>query len=393
MATPNMNLTLPTPTVTLGPAWATELNTAIETVDTHDHSTGKGVRVKPDGLNINTDLDVQTNNINNVLSTRLAEQASLPVGAQDIRSLYSYQGNLYYNNATGDTIRITSGTSIDASTVGGIGGDYGSTPAVVNYVNASKTYFFETDTNRRGAIDSGALIIRETDVVNSNAVTLRAPAALAANYTATLPGATPPATRFLSMSNTGAMDFINADESTVEITGGNTLQVKAGGITEVRLGTDSVTAPKIAALNVTTAKIAGLAVTKDKLAATSVSGDKLDLIVVQTSLTPGSDSAVINIPNQFTHGYFSFIGDNAYLYSLDGVSFQWTWSGPATPIISRGEVSRTGTAQKELPASMFSLSMAGGAAGNYALTFVLLSGFNNLLFQGGIIQFVGFRAS
>jgi hypothetical protein len=45
MATANMNLSLPTVSVTIGPTWATQLNTALETVDVHDHTSGKGVQV------------------------------------------------------------------------------------------------------------------------------------------------------------------------------------------------------------------------------------------------------------------------------------------------------------------------------------------------------------
>lgn len=41
--TPNMNLVLPDVSATLGPAWATALNTLLALVDLHDHTTGNGV--------------------------------------------------------------------------------------------------------------------------------------------------------------------------------------------------------------------------------------------------------------------------------------------------------------------------------------------------------------
>jgi len=44
MATPNMNLVLPIPHVTSG-AWGDVLNTALTSVDVHDHSPGRGVTV------------------------------------------------------------------------------------------------------------------------------------------------------------------------------------------------------------------------------------------------------------------------------------------------------------------------------------------------------------
>ena len=51
--TPNMTLDLPVVSTTPGPTWATAVNEAFDTVDTHDHSTGNGVKITPTGLNIN----------------------------------------------------------------------------------------------------------------------------------------------------------------------------------------------------------------------------------------------------------------------------------------------------------------------------------------------------
>lgn len=45
MATPDMGLDLPVPGVTTGPTWANKLNAALTTVDSHDHSSGKGAPV------------------------------------------------------------------------------------------------------------------------------------------------------------------------------------------------------------------------------------------------------------------------------------------------------------------------------------------------------------
>ena len=45
MATTYMNLTLPTVGTTVGPTWASLLNTAITSIDSHDHSSGKGATI------------------------------------------------------------------------------------------------------------------------------------------------------------------------------------------------------------------------------------------------------------------------------------------------------------------------------------------------------------
>ena len=57
MSTTYMNLNLPTPTITLGPAWATQINTAIESIDSHDHTDNKGALIPTSALNINANLD------------------------------------------------------------------------------------------------------------------------------------------------------------------------------------------------------------------------------------------------------------------------------------------------------------------------------------------------
>jgi hypothetical protein len=68
--TPNMNLDLPTVSTTLGPAWATQLNEAIGVdgtgIDAHDHTSGKGVRIPPAGLDISGDLTFGDNAATNL---------------------------------------------------------------------------------------------------------------------------------------------------------------------------------------------------------------------------------------------------------------------------------------------------------------------------------------
>ena len=55
--TTNMLLVLPTPGQQLGPTWATNLNTALELVDEHDHTSGKGKKIGVAALTIDADLD------------------------------------------------------------------------------------------------------------------------------------------------------------------------------------------------------------------------------------------------------------------------------------------------------------------------------------------------
>lgn len=110
--TSNMSLVLPAVSATLGPLWASELNTALSLVDTHDHSSGKGVKVTPAGLNINSDLAFNSNDLTTVRTVMFdAQSATLA----DIRAIYSVNGDLYWNNGSGTAVQITSGASVQSS--------------------------------------------------------------------------------------------------------------------------------------------------------------------------------------------------------------------------------------------------------------------------------------
>jgi hypothetical protein len=115
MATAYMNLNLPTPSITTGPIWAESVNTALETVDNHDHSSGKGVKVKPNGMDINADLDMKINSLLNIEAAQLSELSATVTGPTNILKLHSYAGNLYFTNGSGSAVQLTSGGSIVAS--------------------------------------------------------------------------------------------------------------------------------------------------------------------------------------------------------------------------------------------------------------------------------------
>jgi hypothetical protein len=116
--TPNMDLDLPSVSVTEGPEWATLLNAAFSLIDSHDHSDGKGVKITQLGLNITGDLDINENYLTDVGSMRLVSQGATLVTPQDLRALYSVSGDLYYNNGSGTPIQITSGGSVTAASDG-----------------------------------------------------------------------------------------------------------------------------------------------------------------------------------------------------------------------------------------------------------------------------------
>lgn len=190
--TPNMNMNLPIVDETLGPDWADELNTALDSVvDSHDHSSGKGVKVTPSGLNINADLPFTGNNATLLRTTRYSAQTATLGNAADLNCVYSVNGNLYWNSNTGDAVQITDGAGLNFSSLGTIGGDFGQpgVQAAVTYSDSTKTFSF-TRSAGAGAIIIGSTLKVANVALASQAIGITANAAANA-YTITLADAAP----------------------------------------------------------------------------------------------------------------------------------------------------------------------------------------------------------
>ena len=120
VTSPNMNLTVPiaastaTGTGDTGPGYAINIsNDLLTTIDQHDHSTGKGVQITPAGLNINSDLTINQNNLNQLRSARFVSQASGLVGVGDVASVYVQAGDLWYVNSNGTNVQLTTGSQVN----------------------------------------------------------------------------------------------------------------------------------------------------------------------------------------------------------------------------------------------------------------------------------------
>src|SRR5687768_7207267 len=111
--TPNMQLDLPVPSTTLGPAWATLLVAALEDVDGHNHTAGSGVKVPVAGLDLNADLNLsELYAMLGVTLARFKSQSAVLSGGLNAKQVYVVNGDLYYQNAAGVNIQITSGGSV-----------------------------------------------------------------------------------------------------------------------------------------------------------------------------------------------------------------------------------------------------------------------------------------
>lgn len=246
----NMSLPIPVAGTQSGPNWALNLDACLQLIDTHDHSTGKGVAITPAGLNITSDLTFQGNNATQLRSARFTAQTA-PLGlASDLDCLYTSGVDLYYNDGNGNQIQITQG--------GGIAGSPGSisnltSPASASYVAISEKFVWQSDSNKAASMDMRSAVLRNS-TVSSFGLTL-SPPTLSADYTITLPTLPGSGSRFLSIDNTGLIGSTwNVDNSTLEINT-NLLIVKTGGITATQIASNAVTTVKILNNAVTPAKL------------------------------------------------------------------------------------------------------------------------------------------
>lgn len=145
-----MNLSLPDVSVTIGPDWATQLNAALSSVDSHDHTSGNGNRITQAGINITDSFEL---NAEALTETGRVSYSNLTALITTAVSSYVKDGDLYFNDASGNQIRITAGGSLDVSSVGGITGDYASTSASAFYTDAVLKYFFQDSNAARALVD------------------------------------------------------------------------------------------------------------------------------------------------------------------------------------------------------------------------------------------------
>jgi hypothetical protein len=196
--TPNMSLTLPEVLVTSGPTYATQVNTALDVVDDHDHSVGKGKKITPTGLNINSDLTLNNNQLVDVKAVKLSQQASVAT----LGAIYVKGADLFYRDLNGLEVQLTSSGAINTSSTGAITG-LGGTTGVASYVSASGLFNYQSNPTTYAQQYTGdiSLFSRAGAIGVVQAIKLQTPVAATA-YTLTLPATAPAANQIMRMENT-----------------------------------------------------------------------------------------------------------------------------------------------------------------------------------------------
>lgn len=268
---PSMSLPIPTVGQEAGPQYGFDINSSLYLIDSHDHSPGKGVQITPNGLNINSNLDMIGNILTNAASVNFESQS----GTAGLNSIYEKGVDLYFVDGNGNDVRITQS--------GGVAGTPGSIanlvpPASASYVSGSSTFVWQSNTNIAANMDMGAALLRNLSPNSTFALTLQPPAALSSNYTITLP-VLPVSSSFLTIDPSGNM------ASSPSLTGGITTSMIGDlQVTNAKIANTTITAAKIANATITTAQIASATITPSNMAVVA-SGTTLDVATFTTTST------------------------------------------------------------------------------------------------------------
>jgi hypothetical protein len=175
VTTTNMGLVLPVPGSTPGPTWASQLVTALTSIDAHDHTPGKGVPIPSAAINWNNNPDLGGSSILNPFRVQFFGGA--PGVALD---LYTNGADLFFLDGSSRPVQLTSSGGVNVSgTARGINGQYATDPThpSVVYATGSGEYVFTTNGSTLGALKfakvkmgvqalAGNLTITDNDQVN-----------------------------------------------------------------------------------------------------------------------------------------------------------------------------------------------------------------------------------
>lgn len=228
VVTPNMNLIQPTIGFDSGLTWENAANANSGAIDQHNHASGNGVQIPSAGININSDFSFNNFSAVNLASSVYAAQTSLAT----LLATYVIGNDLYYNDGAGNTVQLTSGGTVNATSSGisdGTATAAFSTGVLV--VNAAA--------NTPANIQVGSVLLGN-NVASSNFLTLSPPAAMAANFGLTLPNI-PASQSFMTIDASGNMGTASSISAT---------QIAAGSITGSQLANQTITGTQIASATV-----------------------------------------------------------------------------------------------------------------------------------------------
>lgn len=260
--TPNMSLYQPVIGTDSGLVWEQDMNANASILDNHNHSPGSGAQISPPGLNINAELDFQSQNAINLRTTRYTGYGANLAGPLDLGCLYVVTPDLWFNDTNGNQVKITTGGVVNA-TSSGISSGTNTASFVSNVLVVNQA------SNTPASIKGGSVLLGNTGVAASNYVTLSPPGSTS-NYNLTLPQvASLAAICPMTINTSGVMSSITYDSvgQGMTVTGANAIGVSmnatganAIGVSMTATGANAVANTRTRATNSATVAVGGVAI-------------------------------------------------------------------------------------------------------------------------------------
>lgn len=195
---PGLSGSIPVPLTTTGPEYAVDVGTILDAI-----LDRWAQAIQTADIDIDNTLDMNAYRLSNVSGTLYIDHSASVSGGSFPRMTYFRDGQFYVNDTAGNEIQITDAGGLNASLLGGIGGDYTTTSADVSYVNASGSYFFNSAPNTAAQIDVGDVKIKDTTSVFG--VILNAPSGMTSDYNVTFPVSASAGEQIVMMKSDGTL--------------------------------------------------------------------------------------------------------------------------------------------------------------------------------------------
>ena len=190
--------TLPTVKTTPGDDYAVEMNALVQAMKTRLET-----QVDQSGIAIAGTFELNSNALAEV--TRITFD-NLTAAPGLTRGIYFQDGEFYVDDGSSNVVQITSSGSLNVGSVTGVNGSgYGSGGVEILWVSGSSLYKLKDASGANAFADIQIEDVLVTNVTSGYAVSLKAPAGMAANYDFTLPAAAPAADAFLQMDTSGVV--------------------------------------------------------------------------------------------------------------------------------------------------------------------------------------------
>lgn len=337
--TPYMGITLPVVSQTLGPLYASEVNTGFSQVDAHTHLPGSGQYITSAAIQINADLTFANFQATALKSAAFADQGGT-LGSTFQACVYNDGGDVWWNNGSGTAVQITSGTSLAATSLGGISGlPSGSAGASFNTNGGAPAGSFKwlQATNQRAVMDCGPIKISDTAVGSSiKTITLKSPTSLASSYSLTLPIGLPGSSLPLLCSSAGALStgqIVAAQISSTAAIAGTQLSSTAAILGSQLSATAAIAGTQLAA----SANIAGSQLSASAgIANGQLAGQTQTAVSVSGGWTPNGTLYTWTDQVGMVHvsGSATYNSGTAVIFTLAGVSIGSARVFPATVELS-----------------------------------------------------------